>query len=142
MVGQRLVWVHTRIAGESAFDNRGQPVAEQTPQNLKEYDPEWARAFYTGSVSASTPHDEMLSSVKVSVLMSHHGRRIYKKSGMLIGAISDLQAQQVARIVKSAGQSFTYVSLPDAAHCMHRSEPDRYAKVLLDWRATVLNQKQ
>ena len=32
-------------------------------QNLKEYDPEWARAFWTGTVAASCDHARMLASV-------------------------------------------------------------------------------
>ena len=38
---------------------------DEPPQNLKEYDPEWSRAFWTGSVAASCRHDRMFASVKV-----------------------------------------------------------------------------
>src|SRR5580698_9591051 len=49
------------------------PVPPEPPQNLKEYDPEWGRAFWTGSVGASCDHDQMLRSVHVgSVLLTHH----------------------------------------------------------------------
>ena len=37
--------------------------AEEPAQNLKEYDPEWGRAFWTGSVAASCDHSQMLSRV-------------------------------------------------------------------------------
>ncbi len=41
-------------------------------QNLKEYDPEWGRAFWTGTVGASCDHARMLAAVKVPVLFTHH----------------------------------------------------------------------
>lgn len=37
-------------------------------QNLREYDPEWGKAFITGTFTASCPHHVMLSQVKVPVL--------------------------------------------------------------------------
>ena len=36
------------------------PGADEPPQNLKEYDPEWGRAFWTGTVAASCDHERML----------------------------------------------------------------------------------
>jgi pimeloyl-ACP methyl ester carboxylesterase len=103
------------------------------PQNLKEYDPEWARAFYEGTVGKSCDHQQMLRKVKASVLFTHHGRTIDPKTGMLIGAISDLQAQKVKELVEGAGQKFEYVSLPDAAHAMHQADPERFVGVLRPW---------
>jgi pimeloyl-ACP methyl ester carboxylesterase len=50
----------------------GMMLGPEPTQNLKEYDPEWGRAFWTGSVGASCRHDRMLSSVKVPVLLTHH----------------------------------------------------------------------
>src|SRR4030095_6114452 len=43
---------------------------EEPPQNLKEYDPEWARAFTTGTVGANCDHARMLAGVKVPVLFT------------------------------------------------------------------------
>ena len=51
-------------------------IADTPPQTLKEYDPEWGRAFWTGSVSAACPHDRMLRAVKVPVLFTHHFRMV------------------------------------------------------------------
>jgi hypothetical protein len=48
---------------------KGIPVPEEPPQNLKEYDPEWGRSFWTGTVAASCDHERMLRSVKVPVLL-------------------------------------------------------------------------
>ena len=33
---------------------------DEPPQNLKEYDPEWGRSFWTGTVAASCDHERML----------------------------------------------------------------------------------
>jgi hypothetical protein len=51
-------------------------TASEPPQNLKERDPEWARAFATGTVAASCDHERMLASVKEPVLLTHHFRAI------------------------------------------------------------------
>lgn len=111
----------------------GFPLHETPRQALKEYDPEWARAFVEGSVSQSCPHDRMLRQVRVPVLFTHHARAIVEKTGVLVGAISDFQADKVVELVTSAGQPIEYVSLPDAAHAMHAADPPRYVKVLCNW---------
>lgn len=51
------------------------PVPDEPPQNLKEYDPEWGRSFWSGTITASCDHERMLRSVNVnSVLLTHHMR--------------------------------------------------------------------
>lgn len=107
--------------------------ADTPPQNLKEYDPEWARAFWTGSVSASCDHARMLSNVKVPILFTHHFRTIEEKSGFLIGALSDLQVARAKELVTSAGQSFEYHSFPEMGHSMHGEDPKLFADLLIDW---------
>jgi len=109
------------------------PASSEPPQNMKEYDPEWARSFYDGTASQSCNHQQMLRKVKVPVLFTHHRRAVDPTTGMLIGAISDFQAQKVKDLVESAGQKFEYVSLPDAAHAMHRADPERFVGVLRPW---------
>ena len=111
--------------------------ATEPPQNLKEYDPEWARAFLEGTVGQSCPHERMLAQVKVPVLFTHHARAIDPATGQLSGAISDVQATKVREIVTAAGQPFEYVSLPDAAHAMHQADPARFAQVLITWAKTL-----
>jgi pimeloyl-ACP methyl ester carboxylesterase len=105
----------------------------EPPQNLKEYDPEWAKAFVEGTVAASCRHDAMLAAVRTPVLMTHHARRVDEASGRLFGALTDQQASRAGEIVKQVGQPFDYLSLPDAAHAMHAAQPDRFAKVVADW---------
>jgi pimeloyl-ACP methyl ester carboxylesterase len=107
--------------------------AGEPPQNLREYDPEWGRAFYEGTVAASCRHDRMLASVRVPVLLTHHMRHVDEAKGTLIGALTDLQARRAGEIIKGAGQPFEYASLPDAAHAMHEAQPERFATIVRDW---------
>ena len=109
------------------------PLGEEPPQNLKEYDPEWARAFWEGQVATSCRHERMLANVKVPVLFTHHARQVDPASGRLFGAITDLQAAKAGEIIAAAGAPFEYVSLPDAAHAMHSADPARFAEVLTRW---------
>jgi hypothetical protein len=110
--------------------------SEGPPQNLKEYDPEWGRAFWTGSVAASCDHQRMLSSVKCPVLFTHHFRMV-DESGHLLGAISDVQARRVQAIVEAAGQPFVYQSFPTMGHSMHGQDPALFAKTLIEWVASL-----
>ena len=103
------------------------------PQMLKEYDPEWARSFWEGNAQRHNDHKAMLMRVKIPVLLTHHMRNVDQKTGMLFGAISDLQAEKARELIAAAGQTCEYVSLPDAAHAMHRADPPRFATVLTEW---------
>jgi pimeloyl-ACP methyl ester carboxylesterase len=105
----------------------------EPPQNMKEYDPEWGRAFWEGTVAASCPPEVMLPQVKVPVLLTHHARFVVPETGRLVGALSDLQAAAACDLLRTTGQPIDYVSLPDAAHAMHASEPARFAKLITDW---------
>jgi pimeloyl-ACP methyl ester carboxylesterase len=110
------------------------PVPERPPQNLKEYDPEWGRAFWTGTVGAGCDHERMLRSVKVpSVLLTHHMRVTDEATGFLLGALTDRQAQRVRDLLTGAGVSVDYRSFPDCGHSMHGDRPELYVETLLDW---------
>ena len=111
----------------------------EPPQNLKEYDPEWARAFWTGSVAASCDHARMLASVKVPVLLTHHFRRVDEKTGYLMGAMSDVQAQRACALVSAAGQKVDYQSFPTMGHSMHGQDPELFTRTLVTWAATLPN---
>ena len=111
--------------------------SDEPPQNLKEYDPEWGRAFWSGAVSASCDHARMLSAVKVPVLFTHHFRQIEEETGHLQGAISDLQARQVGELVSAAGQRFDYRSFPKMGHHLHNEDPSLYAATLREWAAAL-----
>jgi pimeloyl-ACP methyl ester carboxylesterase len=108
------------------------PAAEP-PQNLKEYDPEWGRAFWTGSVSASCDHERMLRSVKVPVLLTHHFRRIDEATGSLMGALSDLQAKRTLELLGEAGVDVEYRSFEHMGHAMHSQDPQLFTETLVSW---------
>jgi pimeloyl-ACP methyl ester carboxylesterase len=54
-------------------------------QQLKEYDPEWAKACYIGTISASCDHAQMLAQVKCPVLFTRHASFIEETTGKLMG---------------------------------------------------------
>jgi pimeloyl-ACP methyl ester carboxylesterase len=106
-------------------------------QNLKEYDPEWARAFWTGAVAASCDHARMLTSVKVPVLLTHHFRRVDEATGQLMGALSDAQAARACTLIASAGCAVDYQSFPSMGHSMHGQDPGLFVDTLARWAATL-----
>ena len=107
------------------------------PQQLKEYDPEWGRAFWEGSVYASCDHAQMLAKVKCPVLYTHHFRHVDETSGTLMGAASDLQARRVCELVTGARASIDYQSFPQMPHSMHGSDPKLFAKLLVEFAAKL-----
>ena len=114
------------------------PVPDEPPQNLKEYDPEWGRSFWTGTVGVSCDHEQMLRNVKVdSVLLTHHMRITDDANGFLLGAMSDQQAQRVKHLLTTAGVAVDYRSFPDVGHSMHGDRPELYVDTLLEWIATL-----
>jgi pimeloyl-ACP methyl ester carboxylesterase len=117
---------------------RAFPIAEEPRQEMKEYDPEWGRAFWTGTVAASCDHERMLRAVKVPhVLLTHHLRVVDEASGVLLGALTDAQANRVQELLREAGVSVTYRSFPNVGHSMHGTEPDLYVDTLVEWVASI-----
>jgi pimeloyl-ACP methyl ester carboxylesterase len=114
------------------------PIADTPPQELKEYDPEWGRAFWTGTAGASCDHERMLRSVTVPhVLLTHHFRVVDEKAGTLLGALSDVQAVRVQELLREAGVAVEYRSFPSVGHSMHGTEPDLYVDTVLEWVAAL-----
>jgi pimeloyl-ACP methyl ester carboxylesterase len=113
-------------------------AGSEPPQNLKEYDPEWGRAFWTGTVAASCDHARMLAKVKVPVLLTHHFRVVDEATGVLMGALSDVQAARVRQLIEAAGQKVEYHSFPKMGHAMHQQDPKLFAATLVEW-ATKLS---
>ena len=109
------------------------PQVEKPPQELKEYDPEWARATSTGTLAASSDHAQMLAAVKVPILYTHHVRGVDPQSGSLVGAASDQQAAYACELIRSAGQPVDYRSFPTMGHRMHAQDPQLFAQTLLEW---------
>jgi len=113
------------------------PIDEEPRQELKEYDPEWGRAFWTGTVAASCDHELMLRRVKVPVLLTHHFRMVDETTGVLMGAMADVQAQRVQELLGQAGVTVDYRSFPKVGHSMHGTEPDLYVDTLVDWAGSL-----
>jgi pimeloyl-ACP methyl ester carboxylesterase len=112
-------------------------AADEIPQNMKEYDPEWARAFWEGTVALNCPHERMLTQVKTPVLLTHHMRATDPDTGHLVGAISDEQAARARSLMESAGVKVDYESVPDAVHVMHQFDPPRYVEIFTRWAASL-----
>ncbi|MFC5138876.1 alpha/beta fold hydrolase [Actinomycetospora rhizophila] len=118
------------------------PDAAPPPgQNLREYDPEWGRAFVSGAATASCDHETMLRHVRVPVLFTHHFRTVDEQTGRLVGASTDQQARRACELVTEAGQRVDYRSFPDMPHSMHEHAPKQYVETLLDWVATLENEE-
>jgi pimeloyl-ACP methyl ester carboxylesterase len=115
---------------------RGFGFAAEPSQALKEYDPEWGRAFWNGTFYASCDHAQTLASVKVPVLYTHHFRMV-NDEGALLGAASDQQVAHARMLVTTAGEPFEYVSFPEMPHSMHSHDPERYVDTLLGWSRTL-----
>jgi pimeloyl-ACP methyl ester carboxylesterase len=109
------------------------PRGDEPPQNLREYDPEWARAFWTGTATIGCDNASMLTKVKVPVLITHHFRMINPADGALMGAVSDQQITQARRLIEAAGQSVKYRSFPKMGHAMHRQDPPLYVATFRAW---------
>lgn len=77
----------------------------------------------------------MLRSVKVPVLFTQHFRQVEGNTGMLQGAISDLQISRVSALIEASGQRFSYRSFPQMGHPMHRIDPALYIGTLKEWVA-------
>jgi pimeloyl-ACP methyl ester carboxylesterase len=135
-------WKGMRAAGAQELPEHLVPLfkaageREEPPQNMKEYDPEWGRAFWTGTVAASCDHARMLSAVKCPVLMTHHFRMIDGK-GRLLGALADVQAEYARGLIEKAGNPVTYLSFPSMGHSMHGQDPELFAKTVVDWATTL-----
>ena len=118
-----------RARAAAARGCSGFPIGDEPPQELKEYDPEWGRAFWTGTVAASCDHERMLRSVKVPhVLLTHHFRVVDEDTGVLMGALSDVQAARVQELLRDAGVDGRRTARsPTSAHSMHgdRARPLR-----------------
>ena len=111
-------------------------ASSEPPQNLKEYDPEWARAFWTGTVAASCDHARMLASVKVPVLLTHHFRKVDDATGAPRRALRHAGRAR-ARAGRCAGGAVDYQSFPTMGHSMHGQDPRLFADTLARWAATL-----
>ncbi|ROV89614.1 hypothetical protein VPNG_10148 [Cytospora leucostoma] len=124
-------WIPRALA-EIMSETKTPPFPGFVPE-LKEYDPEWGDAFWSGRVTSACDHENMLKHVKVPVFFTHHFRKVDEESGKLVGAISDVQVGHAKRLVEGAGVSFTYKSFPDMSHAMHWTDPVLYVNTVTEW---------
>ena len=122
---------------EGAREASRNTLAAEPPQNMKEYDPEWAKAFVTGSVGASCDHAQMLTHVKCPILFTHHLSRIDQETGKLEGAATTYQVDQVEKLIKKTGQPFTRIEIPQMGHQMHGIDPALFVRTVVDWVKTL-----
>ncbi len=114
----------------------------EPPRNMKEYDPEWAKAFFTGSVGASCDHARMLEKVECPVLFTHHLSRTDEETGQKAGAATIRQVDQVEAIIKKTGQPFSRLTIPDMGHNLHLQDPALFTRILMDWIKTLPSEKE
>ena len=136
-----LVDANRTLMAPDAFRARFGGGTEPT-QQLKEYDPEWAKACFEGTISASCDHAKMLSSVKCPVLFTRHGKFLTTISGTLMGAVADEQMVQIEKLIKGTGQPFTFHAFPKMSHSMHGQDPALYVKTILDWEKTLPSESE
>jgi pimeloyl-ACP methyl ester carboxylesterase len=115
----------------------GPPELGGPPQNIKEYDPEWGRAFWSGTASAGCDHQRMLMSARAPILLTHHFRAIDPDTGTLMGAVSDLQVQRARQLVTGAGPQLELLDLPEMAHSMHSRDPELFTRTIVEWTRTL-----
>ena len=111
----------------------GDAHEEGIPQSLREYDPEWAKACVSGSMSGGCDHARMLSAVRTPVLFTHHFNRIDDVTGRLVGASTEQQVDRARQLIQEAGQHFTYRSFPDMPHSMHGADPGLFSSLVIEW---------
>jgi len=117
----------------------GAMAGAEPPQILKEYDPEWGRAFWEGTVAASCDHATMLSAVRVPVLLTHHFHMVDEGTGTLMGALADVQAARVVELVTAAGQPIEHQSFPTMGHSLHGQDPQLYTDTVVAFFDRVLS---
>jgi pimeloyl-ACP methyl ester carboxylesterase len=113
------------------------PSFDEPPQNMREYDPEWGRAFYAGTATVNCDHAHMLASARAPVLFTHHYRAIDPGTGTVVGAVSDQQVDRARELVTHAGQPFEIMSFPGMAHSMHGQDPQLFTRTVAGWSQTI-----
>ena len=110
---------------------------EEPPQILKEYDPEWGRAFWTGSVAASLrprAHAPKRQGPGALHAPLPRGRR----AGPAHGRDLRRPGRSGARaLLEEAGVSVDYRSFETMGHSMHGQDPQLFTDTLVDWVATL-----
>ena len=68
---------------------------------------------------------------QVPVLLTHHFRHVDDATGVLMGALSDLQAQRALQLLGEAGVAVDYRSFEQMGHSMHGQDPQLFTETLV-----------
>jgi pimeloyl-ACP methyl ester carboxylesterase len=96
-------------------------------RGLQLYDPYFGQAFYDGSWNTDFDHAETLSRVKCPAILMH-SNWFYDDSGILMGAMSDEDADRAISLL-SSGQ----LERVDSSHTVHIDDPDIFIKILVEF---------
>jgi hypothetical protein len=75
----------------------------------------------------------MLRAVKIPILITHHFRRVDEATGVLMGALSDVQCARVRELLAEAGVEVDYRSFERMGHSMHGQDPQLFTNTLAEW---------
>ena len=136
MAGEIPTWL---AKGLTAMANAadGPPDPNVVPQNMREYDPEFGLSFYNGTATRNVSHEQMLSAIRVPILLTHHFHEVDGETGAVLGALTDQQAARARELVTRAGQVFTTRDLPGMAHQMHQQDPQLFADIVDEFAVTL-----
>ena len=122
-------WSHRRLGRDACRRTRRgcrsgmrcvPDAADEPPQNLKEYDPEWGRAFWTGTVGAVLRPRADAAQRQGRRRAAHPplppGRR---DDGVPPGRDVRPAGPRVLDLLTGAGVAVDYRSFPDVGHSMH-----------------------
>ena len=70
------------------------------------------------------------------MLLTHHFR-VVDEQGLLMGALSDVQAARVQALLGEAGVPVDYRSFDAMGHSMHGQDPPLFTDTLVDWVAKL-----
>lgn len=136
MGGELPVWLARGLAGMATTGDRP-PNPDVVPQNMREYDPEFGHAFYSGTATSTVSHERMLAAIRVPTLLTHHFHEVDTETGAVLGALTDQQATRARELVTGAGQRFEVRDLPGMAHQMHQQDPGLFADIVDEFAATL-----
>ena len=131
--------VPDELPGVAADDRRRLRVRrDEPPQSLKEYDPEWGRAFWTGTVTGGCDHERMLRLGEGAGAVHPPlppGRRVDRRAhGGQLGRAGrpGPRAASRARATRSSSSRCPRGAL------LHGQDPKAYADTLTTWARVAL----
>ena len=107
---------------------------DEPPQNLKEYDPEWGRAFWTGTVAAVVrPRADAAQRQGARCCSRTTCASSTRPPASCSARCPTSRPSGCRRSSPEPASRCEYRSFPDVGHSMHGDRPDLYVETLLDW---------